>query len=510
MGQRHFLLLLALAGPARAAEDTELASAFDKDDPFDLNIRVGYLREARRAAIKREFQMCDAVDALGHCLPNRGHIGVVKDLRYHQLRNILDLRGEVSIWKDLQIHVEAPLVLGDHRELSFDHKTDGPCITGRQVRPGGDTSDDKATCVDATNSTTVHDGLLRGVAPDGSNYDRETIASENIDQNLGQGLHLPVRSGLDQLYVGIDWGVVNQERDDTKPTWVVGFEWRIPVDAIMQYNPNDPEANTNVGRHVDELVWSTSISKRWKYVEPFMKFWYLLPRAQSDSRFFDYRGGQDKVAPQQQAGTEAGFELIPWQVPEEKQKLSIEVGGAVRAHFEGRGYSEMWELFSKNPALDGPCRPYGSDASLDQVWRHCDKDQDDPTSPDFDGDGRPDGLIRHPGITQIENYLSPGLHGAVRVQMGEWVKFRIGVGMEWDQKHIITFTDGGQDVNGNGRIDQRTGPPEKNPVTHEITRADPRLEVNPIYRPLIDQTGRRYRAEDTFVFNFFASGMLLF
>ena len=83
--------------------------------------------------------------------------------------------------------------------------------------------------------------------------------------------------------------------------------------------------------------------------------------------------------------------------------------------------------------------------------------------------------------------------GFVRVQMGEWVKFRIGMGLENDQEHIITFADGGEDVDGSGRIDPN----------------DPN-EVHPMHRPLIDQTGRRYRTEDTFVFTFFAHGMLMF
>jgi len=279
--------------------------------------------------------------------------------------------------------------------------------------------------------------------------------------------------------------VVNQDRDDTKPTWVVGVEWRIPVDGKMSYDPRDPSGDKDVGRQVHELVFSTNVSKRWTYVEPYMKFWYMMPIAKDDSLFKDYRGGQDKVKPQQKAGTEFGFEIIPWQVPEEKQRLGIEFGGAIRAHFEGRGYSEMWEVFSQNPALDGPCRP---------GWINCDSNRSGPEARDFDLDGTPDDqILMHPGVTDIENYVSLETHAAVRVQMGEWVKFRIGVGLENDQEHIITFADGGEDVNGSGRIEPN------NPD-----------EVHPMHRPLIDQTGRRYRTEDTFVFTFFAHGMLLF
>jgi hypothetical protein len=154
----------------------------------------------------------------------------------------------------------------------------------------------------------------------------------------------------------------------------------------------------------------------------------------------------------------------------------------------------MWEVFSKNPALSGPCTgETDADGNVDQVWKNCDMRYRAAGSPDFNGDGQPDGLIRHPGVTDIENYLTLETHAAIRVQMGEWVKFRMGLGLEHDQEHIITFTDGGEDINKSGRIEP----------------SDPH-EVHPLFRPLIDQTGRRYRAEDTIVWTFFAHGMLLF
>ena len=39
----------------------------------------------------------------------------------------------------------------------------------------------------------------------------------------------PNRSGLDYVSAGLDWAIFNQQRDDTKPTWVIGVEGRIPA-----------------------------------------------------------------------------------------------------------------------------------------------------------------------------------------------------------------------------------------------------------------------------------------
>ena len=50
----------------------------------------------------------------------------------------------------------------------------------------------------------------------------------------------PTRSGVEYLAVGIDFGIMNQARDNTKPTWVIGLEGRFNVsgaDARLQREP---------------------------------------------------------------------------------------------------------------------------------------------------------------------------------------------------------------------------------------------------------------------------------
>ena len=47
----------------------------------------------------------------------------------------------------------------------------------------------------------------------------------------------------------------------------------------------------------------TAISRRWRFVEPYMSFWYMYPIARGDSLFKDYGPAQTMKNPMQQGGT---------------------------------------------------------------------------------------------------------------------------------------------------------------------------------------------------------------
>lgn len=494
------LALVLLAAPALASEYTELASSGDPEDPFDFNLSVGYNRALRRAAIKRELTGVVGDESLARPL-------IVKDLRYTQVTHTLPIRAEIGLWQDLQLHVTIPLVVSDTRELAFARNEGDSCtFPGQEIPP------ELPNCVDARNSTAVRDGLIPGVGPDTVEFQGEngfgTIASQDMPMTLAGGARagalLPARSGLDQIHIGMDYAILSQARDDTKPTWVVGFEARPAVGGVMDYDPDRPEDNTSVGRGVHEFVFQTAFSKSTQYLEPFIHIWYALPVASKKARFYDYGGGQDKAGPQQRAGVDFGLEVFAMKRPEEHQKVGIEVAGHISGAFEGRGYSEMWEVFRNNSRLSASCGiDDNADGTIDagEQWANCDVRPGERVNYDINGDGAvdamdvdPDGQIRHPGITDVENYGTFGGSIAIRTEVGQYIKFRIGAALSHDLEHFITFADAGED-----------GPDEDYVVT-----PDNHSEINPIYRPLIDQIGRRFRVEETTVFDFFVNAQVLF
>ncbi len=464
---RIVCLFLVLCAPtvARGARITDLASAFDKDDPYDANILIGYHRQLRRGAINRELS------------GNESGVSLAKDLRFSHIRQTLNVRADLAVWHDLQIHVEFPIVLSDVRAYSFAQNGGDPCGEGN--------------CVNKYNSSMVRDGYF-----DGSKMgDRQIkVAGPKSDGPYPGGMVLPVRKGLDQIYLGITWAPVSQARDVTKPTWTFGFEARIGVGDYMRYNPNNPidgpdegtlmnpKTNDTVSQGLHQFMWTTTFSKRFNYVDPYMNFFYIFPLAKKESLFyrtsFDL-SGQERHDPSHHGGVDAGMEIIAWRKPEQKHQLTIELAGRLEGIFEGRQYTDIWELFANSPKLMGGCVANVENPSRtfdDTAWNngiYC---------------ARPTDKIPFPGITSVENHILIGSKLAFNLDMTQYIRVHLGVGFSYEQDHYITFGDLGSNV------DDESG------VQHDNDH-----EVNPMYRPYIDATGRRYRIGDTTIFDVFAS-----
>jgi hypothetical protein len=475
LNSRRLLALgvaLALApATARAADETRVTSE-DDSKPVSVFFSVGWRFEDKLARIKREFEQPGRTD---------NGVEIVKDLKYERQRNLLNLRADFGLpWLDMAVFIEAPLVLGDTRTLSFDQDSDkGPCVfTG-----------DQATCVNQGNSTTLNDmpGMPQPGAPTtllpntpmGWGLD----ASGSAPKLFTSGTKVfegPNRSGLESLNLGLNWAVLNQRRDDTKPTWTVGFEARLQVTDTQKFNRSSSVNDTSVGLGYHVMRFQSFISKRFKHVDPYMGFWWEAPIVHSQDAFPDYTTpgslgsmggtGQKNVDPQQAAGTTFGFEAIAYENERDKQRIAIDFQGRLQAHFEGRGFSEMWEVFACNKADPPPfqsplCFP-ANDPFMQQSFY---------------------------GTTDIENYASFGGDLGVTMQVGDFVHFRAAFGADHDQGHIITFTDAGKDKNGDGMVDPNS-----------------KEEFNPLHRQQIDLVGRRYRVEDSTTYHVGVIGVLMF
>jgi hypothetical protein len=461
------ILSVATCSRAHAADVTRLASSFEDKDPFDAHISVGYRRTLRRGAVKRERSGS----------PDSGaSLSIVKEARYTQIQHILDLRAEVGIWRDLQLHIALPITLSDSRTLGFALNGGKSCLG---PGPGQNNEDN---CVTPRNSTLTADGFLNrdALLSNGVGWGKDSSLPWGSDRPPIGGLLLPNRAGVDQLHIGLTWAPFTQRADSTKPTVVVGFEWRIPVGAVMRYSPVTPNANTAVGRGVHELRWALTISRRFNSViDPWFSMWYQLPLETSSSLFgkTDFDGsGQERAGPQQQGGFEVGLEIVPWEKPAKHHKVTIELKSWMTAFFEGRGYSPMWELFANNSRLLGPCLRSAANPSGPLLWDNGNYCRDENQTLPF------------PGITNIENYFNVGASVALSVHVTEYLYGRIGVSLSHDLAHLITFADAGRSNDPSG----------------QVNLSDP-AQVNPLYRPIIDSPGRRFRVEEATVFDFFVS-----
>jgi len=233
-----------------------------------------------------------------------------------------------------------------------------------------------------------------------------------------------------------------------------------------------------VGLGYHQLVWSTWISKRFRYFDPYFGATYMLPIRTNGSIFQDEGGGQTDVNPQQIATVTIGIEQIAWENPRGDQRVTVELRGFAQEHFSGRGYSELWQPLSGNPSctLAGTngqqCRP-----SLD-------------IGMDAQGNPKPS---PYPGVSSIDAYGSFGGDLGLNVQVGRYIRFRGLFGVTLDMPHLITDASAGVDTNGDGRVDS-TNP----------------KEANPLYRESIDLPGRRFKVEESRDYRLLIEGSLMF
>lgn len=464
---------LAAGGVAYAAEGTELASALEPGDPFDLFFTVDYNYDVTSAAIKREYA------GLPGTSPD-GAMPIVKDLVFERNRHIITPRVQLGIFQGLQLSAAMPIVLSDGRSYSFDQRAD-PCIFG------SDPQARQPTCIDRDNSSTIRDAILPRAGYDASD---PLTGFSDTSKEIFRGV---TRSGTDQLHLGLAWAALDQAHDDTKPTWVLGGEARLSIGDIMRFNRFSPDSDAGVSRGLHEVRAYTSLSKRTTWAEPFVTFWWQTPYAirsedpdePQGSLFWDVGFGQNNRLPQQQAGTTFGFEAIPWENPVEDQRLAVEVRGRLEAHFEGRGYSEMWELFA-----------YAGDA------------QDNATGPlVLDRDPLVAGrqVLSHPGVTDIENYMTFAGRLGLRGRLGKYARFAASFELAHDQQHRISWTDAGTEFPACSATVTVNCESMNDEVISPGTR-----EVNPLHSQTIDAVGRRYLVDESTTYTFFLTGAVLF
>lgn len=431
--------LAALPASVAAGPDSEVASAFDAGDKLDVHVSLDYRYAVRRSAIKRELTGLAGAD------PD-GPIPLVKDLVFAGARHELVPRLELGVFTDAALTASLPIVLRDVRTLAFDQRADD-CVFPED--PGA------ATCIDRANSTTISDGILPENGFDAT--DPAGGGTGRMNETIFRGVK---RSGLDQLHLGGVWAPMNQARDATKPTWKVGAELRLAVGKLMKFDRMNAPASDGVSRGVHEVRLFTSMARRLSWAEPFFEVWWLVPvgvKEDSPLTAPDEPYGAEQTRPQQSAGGRFGFEAIAWESRSHDERLGVHLSGELEANFEGRAYSDMWEVF----AYAGDARA-GGPLRLDQ----------DPVT-----DGAQ--AISHPGASNVENYMTMAAQVGFDAHLGRRVRLDLAGQIGWEQSHLISFADAGVDGD------------DDNDVVDPGTE-----EVNPLHAPLVDTIGHRYRVDE--------------
>src|SRR5215467_4337222 len=127
LGARLGLLLL-IAAPAFAQQQqqpndgqlrlmhepfsyVDVVDAFDDDDPFDLNLSVGYLRTWTSGNVQRENYCTPGSAGCPYADPNRLAHNWQDIAHSEQSQNILQIALDVGIFRDLALYGRLPIVL---------------------------------------------------------------------------------------------------------------------------------------------------------------------------------------------------------------------------------------------------------------------------------------------------------------------------------------------------------------------------------------------------------------
>ena len=431
--------VLVFGATARANPASIVPGGIDGADRINAVGTVDYEYEQDSSTVWRESDHDTNAD------PN-SPLPLHRDLAFHQFKHTITPRLDVGLVGDSWFSVALPVTITQTRELRLDQG------------------------VDRAGSSTVVDGLLPAAG-----FDARDPGTPPTGDMMFRGVD---RHGIDQVHLGIGVAPMNQHRDDTKPTWKIGAELRLAVGQVMKFDPAAPNANSGVSAGVHELRLWTSFDRKLDWIEPWFEVFWQVPIASTSSSLFQNPGfGSTNTAKAQTAGVSFGFEAYAIDNAADRNRISLDLGTKVVAHFEGRDYSEMWEVFAGNPAL-----------ALDA----------DPTTMGVQA-------LAYPGISNIENYLETQAKIAIRAELGPHVRLSAGTDIIWKTDHSITFADSGVDLPtcaaGQTSHCETTNNDVINPGTEE---------VNPLHNGKIDLVGHRYQSQDNFGIVIAVSGQVIF
>lgn len=412
------------------ADLTDVASGEGLGTRVDLRFSVAYRHGEAWGQVKRELDGAYAGQTTR---------ATYRDLRFARSRDELSLRTELGILRDLAVFAELPVVLYEQTDFSYD-----------------------GTNVDS--STTVRDGIVPAAG-----YDAIRGGTPTGGSALFRGARRGAAGGrgadaFDTFDFGVRWAPLSQRRDPTEPTWVLAVEPHLSVGSIRRFDPAAPDANHGVSDGVHRIGFETAVSRRLGRFEPYVSLSYLLPIARNGSAYVDYGPAEKIRDPQHQVLGVVGTEVVAYERGRPDWRVAIDLRAHLAGHFQGRGYSDAWEVFAGSAGL-------ACDAT------HTANPSCDPAMGKNPYQAKP-----FSGLTVIDGYATLGLDAAIDARLTRWFRLRATFSYSRDQSHLITGDSPGVPSTPGGKITAAT-------------------DHNPAYRPVIDEPGRRYLVDSVDLFD---------
>jgi hypothetical protein len=443
---------------SETAEITSVVDAFDEGDPFDLNLTLGFQQTFKSASIRRESDLFQPGLSTGGFTPHSENVA-----SFSEKTSTLMVGADIGIYKDLAVIIRVPVILSDSQSM-------------------GDLN--------------------------GSSANPQRLQDPTGAQLFSVPFKSPTRSGIDWFSTGLSYAIFNQQRDRTKPTWVIGVEGRFGVgsplhacnaggvtvsDGTTRYcpnpsNPTGPDRSPGISRAMNTIVGDTVFSRRFGYIEPYAGFWVQadFPQGRSDSDYAatDTFSGELINHPPVVGTFAMGMEVIPWEKREDFQRVVADFRLSGTYHSDGRDYSELFDALgsSQAPSLRNP-----------NPGRYANNAPDPTAQKDY-----------FVGITDELSYGSIAARFQTTVQAGQYIKFNAGIGFTYNQSHIITSA-----FSCNPNYTSDVGASANCSTTGAGGRTATGIP-NPNERDAIDLPGRRFSVDDTTIVDLWVNGVVMF
>lgn len=459
----------------------QVVDALDENDAFDLHLSLGFRSSWKAANILRETSI--AQPGLTTGLFTSDTLNVAK---FRETTSRLNTRADFGLYRDVALVVRMPIILANERELT------------------------------SLNGSGNQQSLVLEGAP-GEQLFRLPFKS-------------PRRSGIEYLAVGLDAAILNQARDFTEPSWVVGVEGRFDVSGPMHAcNDNPQRLNTDgallqedcaypsdqnrdgvgqqplggdttlgegrfeggrdpgVGRGVTGLALHTHFSKRIKYIEPYGGFRALIEFQNSSSDYGAVDLESSLVNHPPLRGTFlVGVNVFPWEIRDRFQRITFDFRFTGTYVSEGRDTSELFDALGSSDAR--------SMRSANFAEYQAGENQDSVVNPDSR-------QVYFTGLTDVQQHGVFTLSSAFTWQAGAYVKFNAGGSFTLAQGHLITFD---QACNPNFKDSLA----QAGPCRSGTARATG--IPNPNFRKTINDPGRRFKVDDSAQFDAWLNATVMF
>jgi len=403
--------LLIITTSLYANRKTEVLDAFDEIDPWDFNIELEYKYNSQSSKIKREYYCNQGVGSDKgnsqykdtNCtyvkMKNNGIVNA-NNFKYTKVEQIIEPKLRFGLFKNVELYFALPIYISSVRKLGFDteaRKSASQTKSGEAIPESDLTHNGAGNTLWNLERTGGQDIFFAHKREKEYSFNTqkmtETDNTTDVDLRYSNaaeafnGLSFE-RAGVKTLNMGLKWGILDNDRDSSDPSWVVGIEYRVPVvssieaysekklDQIQnQTSPSDVYtslqvrnmlsnqidlSNKDMGDGVHWVKLETTISKRYNFASPVFSFWWEKPMIFGNS-IFEKHKNREYYKPGSRFGFTLATDLVPWEryrrdkVTEAKTVLAdftVSFGANFFHQMKGMNLSEISDFIALPTVVD--------------------------------------------------------------------------------------------------------------------------------------------------------------